>query len=223
MAAFYSLSSLPKSNPYGMAQVREQESGKFMVKWELLSTPLGKYASCKAFPPTPPRFDFQAYLERKLLDARKSNQMLKVLDVGVGTGGQWASIARQYQSTLDISFTVYENIDAVHSIFRERTVTCAASEIASIFPHGKFDIVVTHYGAHYQLTELLVAANSLLVPGGEAILSGDGELRWVSTDKGRVWAYEYILGKCKEYALLAVDPPNYEAETTHWFLHLKKN
>ena len=214
------LSSLPKSQISGLAIVQGEE---FRKNWNIWSTPLEKYTAILDFFPCHPRFNFREYLAGKLLDARKEGRVLRVLDVGVGTGRQWADIASQNKGVLDLSFTVYGNLDAVRPYFRDRAFACPASNLASAFPLGSFDIIVTHYGAHYQLTELIIGAHSLLAPGGEAVLSGMKESKWVRTRKGKVWAYEHVLANCAEYALLAVDPPPYENKQLHWFLHLKKS
>ena len=132
--------------------------------WSAHSTPLERYAQPidrNDYVPTRP--NVRTFLLRRTDEARTLGKILRVLDVGVGTGDQWTELIRG--GNMEFHATSLTSVGIRVGIMKH-TTTCTAAGLYKNFPPDYFDVVVAHYGTHH--TQKSGLENMLWVarPGG---------------------------------------------------------
>lgn len=135
--------------------------------WGQWDTPLCNYAM-------PLHLRLDSYLEAKAAEARKAGRKLWVLDVGMGSGRQWAEFLRRNQGVR--FFGTVLNLEAVCPEMRLHAVFCDAASLDVAFAGMKFDAVVSRMSMYRQEAEGLSAMHRILGPEGEAIVSAWKEI-----------------------------------------------
>jgi len=113
------------------------------------------------------QLNFEEYLVRKIAEAAVNGEILRVLDVGMGSGDQWVGFLKMHKVEF---FGTALTMGHVNPALRERVRLCTAASLHKKFAANSFDVVVTHYGAHYQELEAIENAIYVLKNGGEAVL-----------------------------------------------------
>lgn len=137
-------------------------------RWGSNNTPLEKYAE-------PLTLNLRGHLESAAKQARKEGRKIRILDVGMYTGGQWAGFVNQYSDCVEFFGTVL-SMEPVRPEMKAHAIISAASQIAEKFEKGSFDFVVFHDSAYYEELACLRATAKLLRTGGEAVVSSNAHL-----------------------------------------------
>ncbi len=164
----------------------EKAEGGYL-SWKIMDTPLKDYA----FPiPINP----EEYLALKIVEAARNGRKLRILDVGMGTGKQWAAFIEKYGESVEFVGTVLEK-SAVVAAVQECAVESRADSLGkNLAEHGEFDIVLTHCGMHLQELTGLKEIYGLLSSGGEVLAVGFPTLPLPRTLKAECPNFE-ILGR----------------------------
>ena len=133
-------------------------------RWGIRDTSLETYA-------LPLPVNFEVFLREEAKKAGESGRLLKVLDVGIGTGKQWVDFLNE--NLLEWWGTSLTG--KVHAALKGRVINTTAALLHKKFQPDSLDVVVSHFGAHGQNEELIENALHVLRPGGQLILVSDGE------------------------------------------------
>ncbi len=182
-------------------------------RWKQIDTPLKEYVY---FPGKGvPKFNFEEFLLKKINAAEKRGEKLRVLDVGIGTGRQWADFLEKHGHRFEFVGTViykhyiHPKMEAVLRAGKAKIIPSTAANLHNKFLPNYFDLAVSNFGTHYQEKEALESLVHVLKPGGEAMVSGGSTLQPPTSEKhGDVYRLitEFRIAK----------PPNY------WRYHLRK-
>lgn len=174
-------------------QFRKRERYPWIVPNSTWDTNLDKYALHGL---SRKKLSFRDYLIQKIAQASKERQILRVLDIGMGSGEQWLDFLKQYKIEFFGTATL---MSRVVPALQERVRLCSAGGLYKRFPKDFFDIIVTHWGAHHQEAEAVENAIHLLKPGGEAILTFSGD-RVVGLEEAaaKTGLFEFVEGSIRD-------------------------
>ncbi|VVB66459.1 Uncharacterised protein [Candidatus Gugararchaeum adminiculabundum] len=139
--------------------------------WGRISTPLEDYSARRRIKFNGSRLKFKDFLLAKIAEAEAKGEVLKVLDLGIGTGEQWIEFLKENEGRIEF----YGTALTMHSFHPEligKVTLCSAAELNEIFHEGFFDLVVSHIGIYYQEAEAIENILHVLRPGGEAVITG---------------------------------------------------
>ena len=165
--------------------------------WRHWGTPLEDY--------TPGVGNMMPLLELRAADAKRQNQKLQMMDVGMGPGRQWKPFYEKYKDDLDFWATTFDD-SYVWEPLRSMTRQCRASLLKECFhePHFQesFDIIISSMGVTYDECACLVSIAKLLKVGGEALLHFE-------IHSGKIEQFEKILGLTGLKKMNEPDFPNF--------------
>lgn len=201
---------------YANAVEREQRESKTILRqhfaimrsrkdlsgtaWEVSQTPLKNYGGRLG--------DFDKYLAKKAVQARKTKTKLKVLDIGIASGKQWKEFMQKYSDCVELHGTNIETTpDPLIPITHKRTT---AALLHKKYPAEHFDLIISHLGVHTQHYSALENIIYLLKPGGEAIVSGQKEPPLLNE---RFHLYARPIRRL----------PKVGSGVAHWTIHFKKH
>ena len=178
---------------------KNELSGRIGKTWGVWNTALMGYAG----------IDLDGYLTRRVGETEREGARFRILDVGLGSGWQWKEFLEAHPGIefLGIALTLRQVIPEM----RGRVKLCTAGRLERHFPSEYFDLIVSHYGMHFQTIEAFPGIVRLLKPGGEAIACGG------SADDGPDVRFP---GHEKQYEVLATREWN--ARQPEWFYHIRK-
>ena len=146
------------------------ELGK--VPWpQVWNTPLSRYSSQLMLKLGDMLVDFEVYLTAKSIERELEGKILRVLDVGVGTGRQWIAFLSAHPNVEFHATALLE--ETINPALRDKVKVCGASAILAEYPLEYFDIISSHHGMHHSEVDALKSIWKLLVGDGEAIVVGD--------------------------------------------------
>ncbi|GEM_PF-3395624 len=176
-------------------------------QWGFFQTPLKMYARSNGFK----GMNFHKHLLRKLKEAKRAGVKLRVLDIGVGAGNQWAQAAQH--PSLELWGTSLSGVR--RSGFPGKLRVCSAASLHKKFKEGYFDLVVSHKGLHGMERPGVENVVWLLKPGGEAILTSDFFTDFPADNS--------INSKEAARHFKVVDYQSGELKEGGWLLRLRKN
>ncbi len=158
-----------------------------------------------------PESGFEEHLRREIEKSERDGRKLHVLEIGVGTGRQWAEFLKKHGNDFKFHATALTR-EFLHPSFtalvpKERITLVNAASIYKKFKPGYFDLVLSHMGTHYQEKEALEAILHVLKPGGEAMVTVS-EFAKIPVQTGE---------HAKHYETLDVLPSE-----TGYFYHIRK-
>ncbi len=134
--------------------------------WHVMHTSLEKYAH-------PLQINFKELLLKKVKEAERRGKTLRVLEVGIGLGWQWLDFLKEHGHCVELHATSLTKKIVDPNILKKIQVkACAASALHRKFKPEYFDVIVSHFGTHFDERRGLESMLLVLKPGGEAIVAG---------------------------------------------------
>lgn len=113
---------------------------------------------------------FRDYLAESARIATEKGEVLRILDIGIGSGAQWIDFLHDYEA---IFHGTAISRGLVRPEIKDRVVRSSAANLFRHFTPGFFDIVVSNRGMHMQPNSAIESAMHVLKPGGELVFSSE--------------------------------------------------
>ncbi len=205
-----SLTDLAHARQETRKNAHYEEKHGMMTHWTAHSTPLERYTQpMYEGDHVPTRPNFRAFLLRRAEESQTLGRLLRVLDVGVGTGDQWLGLLRT--GKIDFHATSLTAVGMRIDIMKY-TVTCTAAGLHRKFPPDYFDLVVAHYGTHYTQKSGLENILWVAKPGGSILVTGEGNMPPIASPENFGLFYR----------ILNSDTYKAERKEDCWFYMLRK-
>lgn len=166
--------------------------------WEVNGTKLKNYA----LPPgkwwffrkkaVRERLDAEALLVQEIEKSSAKGERLGILDIGIGTGRGWRKPLQEYGEKFGLCATTLCDCPGIWEGIRPMLKFTNAANVHLHYPKESFDIIFSHYGLHMELGASLEGIISLLKKGGQAMLSGYGDVCLPSHEVNDYHAYRGI-------------------------------
>ncbi len=184
--------------------------------WLIWNTPLKKYTYMPGQNmPMCGRPDFRDLLEEKKTIMRAYGEVLRALDLGIGSGAQWLEDLRD--DGISLSGTTL-NAKNIHPELNREIIVCDAGSLHKHFPKSSFHVVVSHYGSHLQEIEALWNGLHVLKVGGEMVMSGDNGM---DLDAPLITRYVQK-AEPAPFCIKSIDESPQGRKVVHWFYHIIK-